>query len=88
MVDRTGWWWRQLPDDVELLEEEDGTFTLTTRPDTPGYDPETGDAVLERYPDGQVRAAVQVRRELEDTAVLTAVLAELRRRGYTITGPG
>jgi hypothetical protein len=44
--------------------------------------------VLERYPDGQVRAAVQVRRELEDTAVLTAVLAELRRRGYTITGPG
>lgn len=88
MADRTGWWWRQLSDDAELVEQPDGTFTLTTPQTNLGYDPETGDAVLARYLDGQVRAEVQVRRELEDTAVLTAVLTELRRLGYTITGPG
>lgn len=87
MADRTGWWWRELAEGVELVEEEDGTFTLTTPPDTPAYDPVTGDAVLERYLDGEVRAVVAVRRELEDAVVLTAVLAELRRLGYTITGP-
>jgi hypothetical protein len=59
VVDRGGWWWRELAEGVELVEEDDGTFTLTARP----------------VPD------------LTDPTVLAAVLAQLRRRGYTITGP-
>jgi hypothetical protein len=52
-------WWLQLPDDVDLIEQEDGTFILAARP----------------VPD------------LTDPTVLAAVLAQLHRRGYTITGP-
>jgi hypothetical protein len=51
-------WWLQLPDDVDLIEQEDGTFILA----------------------GPVP-------DLTDPTVLAAVLAQLRRRGYTITGP-
>jgi hypothetical protein len=66
VADRTGWWWWQLSDGADLVEEPDGTFTWADPPDP----------------------AVEVRADLTDAVILAAVLAELRRRGYTITGPG
>lgn len=53
----------------------------------PEYDPEEGRVVTARYIDGAVREAIEVRRGIENSAVLDAVVAELYRRGYAVTPP-
>jgi hypothetical protein len=60
---------------------------LETSTEGLGYDPVSGDVVLERYTDGAIRVALEVRKQLEEEAVLDGVVAELRRRGWTVTGP-
>jgi hypothetical protein len=60
---------------------------LETWTESLGYDPASGDVVLERYTDGSIRVAVEVRKQLEEEAVLDGVVAELRRRGWTVTEP-
>lgn len=54
----------------------------------PRYDTTRGRVILDRYSDGAVRAAVEVRAGLEEAATRTAVIAELRRMGYTVLSPG
>ncbi len=61
------------------------SFSLAPR--APEYDPAEGRVIVDRYFDGAVRAAVEVRRGLEDAAVLEAVIIELARRGYVVTPP-
>lgn len=51
------------------------------------YDAEEGRVIAALYFDGAVREAIEVRRGIEDAAVLEAVVAELERRGYTVTPP-
>lgn len=87
MTDPRSRWWLRLPDHVDLVEQDDGTYTLDPNPPDLSYEPDSGSVVLERYTDGAVRAAVEVRKDLEDAAVLAAVVAELRRLGYTVIPP-
>jgi hypothetical protein len=51
------------------------------------YDPDTGQLILERYLDGAVREAVEIRAGLVEAATRDAVVSELRRFGYTVTPP-
>jgi hypothetical protein len=47
-----------------------------------------GRIILSRYLDGTVREALMVRKGLEEQATREAVIAELRRIGYTVSPPG
>lgn len=58
------------------------TFRLD---ETIRYDPEQGE--LQVLVDGTVREAMRVRTALVDGVLLEAIVAELRRRGYTVTPP-
>jgi hypothetical protein len=49
------------------------------------YDRERGE--IQTRVDGLVREVIEVRRRLEDQMVLTAVVQELRRLGFTVTHP-
>ncbi len=49
------------------------------------YDREHG--TLQTLVDNHVRQAVEVRRAVEDRAVLLVLVEELRRRGYTVIPP-
>lgn len=51
------------------------------------YDMDEGRLVTESYPDGAIRQAIEIRKGLEDAAVLQAVVMELERRGYTVISP-
>lgn len=53
----------------------------------PEYDADEGRLILERYADGAVKAAIEVRARLEDDALIAVIVIELRRRGYTVTPP-
>lgn len=49
------------------------------------YDREAGE--LQTVVDGVVRDAMQVRTALAEGVLLEAIVAELQRRGYTVTPP-
>lgn len=53
----------------------------------PRFDAERGELVLGEHLDGTVRELIAVRVALVDAALLGAIVAELERRGYTVTPP-
>lgn len=53
----------------------------------PSYDAEEGRVILDRYLDGTIRAALEVRRGLEEEVTRDALIAELRLQGYTVLPP-
>lgn len=69
------------------LRDPSGVNPGSIRIPPPAYDPETGQVVTATYWDGVVQEAIEVRRGLEDAAVLVAVVAELERRGYYVLPP-